>query len=90
MTELKQLLVAIVPNFIFLYETKIHATEFDNIRRKCKMEGCFVVDSVGCKGGLALLWNENTNMQVQSFSQNHIDALVNIVGVDRFRFSGFY
>lgn len=90
MNELRQLIVAVVPDIIFLCETKIHVNEFDRIRRKCKMEGCFVVDSVGRKGGLAILWKDSFDVQVQSYSQNHIDTIIKRGGLDKIRFTGFY
>ncbi|KAG4192917.1 hypothetical protein ERO13_A07G187666v2, partial [Gossypium hirsutum] len=57
-TQLKQLLIANIPNIIFLCETKIHSNGFQQIRNMCRMEGCFAVDSKGKSGGMALLWRE--------------------------------
>lgn len=48
------------------------------------------MDSVGRKGGLALMWKEDVNIQSQSFSINHMDALVFLKGFDQVRFSRFY
>lgn len=45
--ELRQLLTATNPDIIFLYETKLRTNEFEKIRRRCKLDGCFVVDTVG-------------------------------------------
>lgn len=47
MFELRQLLVAINLDFIFLCETKINANEFEPIHMKCNLDGCFVVDPIG-------------------------------------------
>lgn len=82
MNELRQLLVASNPDVIFLCETKLRNNEFETVRKKCRLDGCFVVYSVGRRGGLALLWKEEVNVQVQSFSNNHVDALVHITGID--------
>lgn len=41
-----------------------------------------MVDFVGRKGDLALLWKEDINVQIQSFSTNHVDALVHLKGID--------
>lgn len=57
---------------------------------KCKMEGCFVIDAKGRRGGLAMLWKEGVNVQVQNHSQNHIDSTVEIIGCGRVCFTGFY
>ena len=34
------------------------------------------MDNIGSKGGLAILWREEVKLEVQTFSQSHIDALV--------------
>lgn len=49
-----------------------------------------MVDSVGHKGGLALLWKDDVDVQVQSYSTNHVDALVKTDGLGRIKFFGFY
>ena len=40
-------------------------------------------------GGLALLWHDNVDIDVQISSSHHIDALINQNGVV-WRFTGFY
>lgn len=88
-TELRQLLVANVPDIIFLCETKLHKCDFDRISKRLNMAGCFVVDVVGRKGGLALLWSDECDVDVQSFLQNHVDSLIKM-DMSRIRFTGFY
>lgn len=47
--------------------------------------------SIGCSGGLALLWDKGTNVCIQSYSKNHIDATVQLNNqTDMWRFTGFY
>lgn len=41
-----------------LIETKANASRLDNVKRMLDFDGCFVVEIVGRKGGLALLWKE--------------------------------
>ena len=36
----------------------------------------FVVPSIQCSGGLALLWMEEIELHIQTFTLNHIDALI--------------
>jgi hypothetical protein len=43
---------------------------------KLGFEANFVVDSIGRSGGLTLLWNLETNVEVQNFSRRHINATV--------------
>uniref|UniRef100_A0A803NUL6 Endonuclease/exonuclease/phosphatase domain-containing protein n=1 Tax=Cannabis sativa TaxID=3483 RepID=A0A803NUL6_CANSA len=53
-------------------------------------EGCFVVDAKGKSGGLALLWSNEYSIHIKSFTEAHIDALVeNNLGF-LWRFTGFY
>lgn len=34
------------------------------------------VDQIGLKGGLALLWRNDVNLQIISFSSSHIDTVI--------------
>ena len=44
----------------------------------------------GRSGGLALLWKEGITVEVQTFSQSHIDAFVdNGADVGRWHLTGF-
>uniref|UniRef100_A0A803LCM9 Uncharacterized protein n=1 Tax=Chenopodium quinoa TaxID=63459 RepID=A0A803LCM9_CHEQI len=42
------------------------------------------------RGGLALLWNNSIDVNIRSFSLNHIDARVRSITQDEWRFSGIY
>ncbi|KAG4109570.1 hypothetical protein ERO13_1Z049349v2 [Gossypium hirsutum] len=88
--EFRQLLVANVPDIIFLYETKINSNRFQRIRSICRMEGCLAVDSAGKSGGLALLWRDGLDVSVQNYSNFHVDSLVRLENEDVLRFTGFY
>ena len=50
----------------------------------------FTVPSQGRGGGLALLWKSEVTVWVDSFSKFHIDAVVNGMTVEAWRFTGFY
>ena len=41
-------------------------------------------------GGLVLFWKDEFNLEVQSFSKNHIDTIINKNTEDDQRFMGFY
>ncbi|KAL1172614.1 hypothetical protein V6Z11_A05G360100 [Gossypium hirsutum] len=73
--EFKQLLVANVPDMVFLCETKIQSNSLKRIRTVCRMDGCLAVSSEGKSGGLALLWREGVNVEVQSYSKFHIESV---------------
>ncbi|KAJ8765399.1 hypothetical protein K2173_012096 [Erythroxylum novogranatense] len=52
--------------------------------------GMFTVDPVGNKGGLALLWRIEDTAQLLSYSQHHVDIVVVMEGIKRWRLTGFY
>ena len=63
-------------------ETKSNKKNWmDMVNDKCNMKDGFFVLSIGKSGGLALFWNEGVIVVVQTYSQTHIDALVD-GGVD--------
>ncbi|KAL3826043.1 hypothetical protein ACJIZ3_022072 [Penstemon smallii] len=79
------------PQLIFLSETRLAARKIELIKRKFGYFG-LAVDARGLSGGLALLWMKDIDVVVQSFSFNHIDALVFIDNNNNtsWRFTGFY
>lgn len=62
------------PQVVFLMETKLLASKFEGIRCKLRFGGCFVVDLMGRKGGLALLWEKEVDIEIINYSQHHIHA----------------
>ncbi|KAF4370225.1 hypothetical protein F8388_007366 [Cannabis sativa] len=52
----------------------------ESIRRHVNFQNSFHVDCVGKSGGLLLLWNQDWEVSVKSFSVGHIDALVQCPG----------
>ncbi|KAL9675120.1 hypothetical protein QQ045_003321 [Rhodiola kirilowii] len=52
------------------------AGEWDLLRVRLGFKNCFSVDRRGLAGGLALLWNEEVEVSVRSYSRWHIDASV--------------
>ena len=65
-----------IPLF-FLLETWSGKKQLEKIKFKVKYEGLFTVPNSGRGGGLALLWTSEGAVWVDSFSKNHIDAVVN-------------
>ena len=75
---------------IFLMEVKVERSHVERVMEKIKFEGLFTVDSVRGGGGLALLWKEKDWISLISFSRNHIDVKVNILGMVLWRLTCFY
>ncbi|KAG6635752.1 hypothetical protein CIPAW_11G064200 [Carya illinoinensis] len=67
------------------------ASKLERLKRRLGMEGCFVIDSVGKKGGLALYWRNSEEVEIKSYSTWHINAEVNEEGQGiKWLFTGFY
>nr|POE66897.1 hypothetical protein CFP56_28320 [Quercus suber] len=72
-------------------EIKSDTEWMKNVQERCKLNHGFILTSNGKSGGLALLWKEDTIVDVQTFSQTHIDAVVDGgVGVGKWHLTGFY
>lgn len=84
-TKLAHLVREKEPDLVFLSETKSNSTRMENIPRRLNFGGCFVVECVKTAGGLCLLWKEGIEVNIQSYTQHHIDAMV-----DDWRFTSFY
>lgn len=57
-------------------ETKLKSQRFDNIKQWLGFSNCFVVDPVGRKEGLAILWRDNVQLDIHNFSLMLISAWV--------------
>ncbi|KAH1046714.1 hypothetical protein J1N35_037498 [Gossypium stocksii] len=88
--NLKQLFVANNPNVIFLCETKGNTNRVSSVQQKCKMEGCSVVNMEGKRGGLGMMWKESNKVDIQTYSNNHIDAIIQSENKEAIRFTGYY
>ncbi|KAL7111975.1 hypothetical protein ACP275_05G123500 [Erythranthe tilingii] len=78
------------PDLVFLSETKTSAQRIEHFKRKWNLFG-MAVDSIGQSGGLALLWKKDMNVDLLSFSPNHIDVEVQAKEKEaKWRFTGFY
>ena len=64
------------PTLVFLMETKMDTTEMDGIKRKVERKQGLVVPSIKRAGGLALLWKTSLQVDVLTYSPQHIDVIV--------------
>ncbi|XP_019191056.1 PREDICTED: uncharacterized protein LOC109185569 [Ipomoea nil] len=78
------------PDFVFLIETKVNRDHAERLRIKLGFDGLFNVDNSGLSGGLALLWRTNNTARLLSYSDNHVDIEVSMLGFDKWRMTGFY
>jgi exonuclease III len=63
------------PHLVFLIKTKMTKNKVEFIRIKLGYNRMFVVDCKGRNGGLLLLWNSDSHMEIQNFSRRHINSV---------------
>lgn len=78
------------PKFLFLLETKAKQARVEFVRRSLDFSGCFAVDSVGIRGGIAFFWKDQDSIRVIGSSQNFIDVEVSSIEIGPIRMTGFY
>ncbi|CAM8908582.1 unnamed protein product [Rhodiola kirilowii] len=64
------------PSLLGLIETKKEDADWSWLKYKLGFSGCFTVGSNGRSGGLALLWSDEVDVLLCSFSDFHIDVLI--------------
>ncbi|XP_057811420.1 uncharacterized protein LOC131025639 [Salvia miltiorrhiza] len=87
--ELRRLVTGYSPLVQFICETKVTTKKCNWWRSVLHFDGQLVVDSKGASGGLMLLWNEPCVVNVSSFSDGHIDCVIQNNDI-LWRFTGFY
>ena len=75
---------------MFLIETWQDEGPLERLRCKLQFDNKFVANSQNKGGGLCLLWKSSINIQVNSFSPSHIDAVVDDNTPNAWRFTRFY
>lgn len=63
------------PQQLFLCETTKTVSWIERISVRLGFNGCLAVDKVGKGGGLALLWSDDIDLSVSSYSHRRINAL---------------
>ncbi|CAM8965691.1 unnamed protein product [Rhodiola kirilowii] len=64
------------PSLLGLIETKKEDGDWEFLKSKLGFRGCFAVGSQGRSGGLALLWSDDVEVNLVSYSASHIDVKV--------------
>ena len=79
--ELSDLVKAKGPKLVFFMETKKKKSYLERVRCRLKFDNIFIVLRRNLSGGLALLWMNDLDLHIQTFSPHYIDAVVNL-GID--------
>lgn len=64
------------PTLVFLMETKVNLSKMNKVKQQLSFDGCFSVDALGQKGGLALLWKHEEQVTIINYSQRHISVQI--------------
>jgi hypothetical protein len=79
------------PVLVFLIETKLRKMKMEQIHCKLGFKNSFVVESVEKSGGLALLWGEEISVDIQNYSNRHINGIITVPNsLANWKFAGFY
>ena len=65
------------PKVIFLIESKAKTRRMERIKYRLGFANGLIVPCVGRKGGLALFWAREVDLEIKSYSQNHVGAVIN-------------
>ncbi|GMI64491.1 hypothetical protein HRI_000118400 [Hibiscus trionum] len=89
--RLKHLLRDLKPDVIFLIETKLQGPSMEKVRKKCGYSNGVDVPSNGRSGGLSFAWKESVAVTLKSYSDRHIDVLIDKdADGNLWRCTGFY
>lgn len=78
------------PEFVFLSETKLKKMSMEKKKVSISYTNGLVIPSHGRNGGLAFLWKKDITVDVQSYSDRHIDAIITKDSGFKWRITGFY
>lgn len=74
--DLHRLVAERHPYLLFICETKQRASQCQRWKFLLKLDGHFIVDSIGGSGGLMLFWKDSFDIHIKSFYQGHIDCVI--------------
>lgn len=78
------------PSAVFIAKTWADEARLKDIHQKIEFENLFFVERDNKGGGLALYWRNYLDLSIDTFSKNHIDAIINKGKEDSWRFTRFY
>nr|XP_011463540.1 PREDICTED: uncharacterized protein LOC105351282 [Fragaria vesca subsp. vesca] len=97
---LKGIIPLTIPDIVFLSESRCLQRVVERLKREVGLKNFIVVDCdinqnpngrMSRAGGICLLWKEDVEVSLLSFSKNHIDVWVGGVNsASRWRFTGLY
>lgn len=74
--KLKCLINVKLPTIMLLMKTKCSISKIKTISSKLGFLNYFTIDIVGQKGGLAMMWKDDVNLEILNYSRRHINTKV--------------
>jgi len=65
------------PSIVFLVETWTDKARLEQVQRRIQFKIFFMVPRCNKAGGLAILWKEGFPLDVEKYSKNYIDTIIN-------------
>lgn len=69
---------------------KLENLHTETVQRRIQFKNLFEVPRRNRASGLAIIWKEDFNLEIETFSNYHIDTTINKNKDDEWRFTGFY
>ena len=88
--KLRDMIRAQEPLVVFLAETWLDKAKLETIKVRYKFGGLVEVSREYRGGGVVVLWKRECDFTVDTYSLNHIDAIMNKGKEDEWRFTEFY
>ena len=88
--QLAELVWAKDPSVVFIVKTWTDKARLEQVKRRIQFKNLFEVPRRNKVGGLALFSKEDFNLDIETFSPNHIDTTINKNTPNEWRFTGFY
>lgn len=87
---LKDILREHKPHILFICETKLRPVQMTSRSKELGFDNCFNVSRNGMGGGLALMWSNDVDVNIVSYSNHHIDTVVKSAKGLKWRCTGIY
>ncbi|GAV90649.1 hypothetical protein CFOL_v3_34056 [Cephalotus follicularis] len=65
------------PSCVFLSETWLSVQEMELAWVKLRFQNCFTISANGSRGGLVLVWSDDMDFTIKSYSLSHVDDVIN-------------
>ncbi|CAN6305188.1 unnamed protein product [Urochloa humidicola] len=88
--EIREIAKKFVPIVLCIVETQVNKACVEGLKGTLGYDNAFAVSSSGRSGGIGLFWNNDTKVEILSFSQYHIDSIISENGGDPWRFTCVY